>query len=333
VWVICGKCSRWNLTPFEERWEALEQAERLYHGTRARVSTDNIALAQVADGTELVRIGRPLRPEFAAWRFGKELRRRARRYWSSPLAAAEVMFLGVASAYAVYVLRFATGATPYTSAPALSATALVLSAQLSMTAVLRNRYRRFRIAVRSMVPSGEAGPSALTAANLASIRLDFDRDGSLLAELESRTPRVSGTIRRRLIGPLHVSLEEAPTRTNFAGDAALSMVRSALTTMHEGGASRGDVRAMLDLMDRHDARHPLELLRPVASRFRSRDRFGFELGLVDAPRRLAVEMLLAEDDERRLMQGELAELYGRWEEAERVARIADTLLADSGEER
>jgi hypothetical protein len=41
------------------------------------------------------------------------------------------------------------------------------------------------------------------------------------------------------------------------------------------------------------------------------------------PMRLALEMALHEDDERRAMAGELGALYARWEEAERVAKISD----------
>jgi hypothetical protein len=37
-------------------------------------------------------------------------------------------------------------------------------------------------------------------------------------------------------------------------------------------------------------------------------------------------MALHEDDERRAMASELGALYARWEEAERVARIADREL-------
>ena len=70
LWVVCERCERWNLTPLEERWEAIEQAEKLYRDTRRRVSTYNIGLAKLRDGTILVRIGEPLRPEFAAWRYG-----------------------------------------------------------------------------------------------------------------------------------------------------------------------------------------------------------------------------------------------------------------------
>lgn len=41
------------------------------------------------------------------------------------------------------------------------------------------------------------------------------------------------------------------------------------------------------------------------------------------PMRLALEMALHEDDERRAMAGELGALYARWEDAERIAAIAD----------
>ena len=30
LWVICTRCGRWNLSPLEERWEAIDQAERLF---------------------------------------------------------------------------------------------------------------------------------------------------------------------------------------------------------------------------------------------------------------------------------------------------------------
>ena len=79
LWVVCPHCERWNLSPLEERWEAIEQAEKLYRDTRRRVATDNIGLAKLRDGTTLVRIGEPLRPEFAAWRYGDQFGRRRRR--------------------------------------------------------------------------------------------------------------------------------------------------------------------------------------------------------------------------------------------------------------
>ena len=79
LWVVFRKCEKWNLTPLEERWEAIETCERLFHDTRKRMSTDNIGLARLPEGLELIRIGNPLRPEFAAWRYGDQFGKRFRR--------------------------------------------------------------------------------------------------------------------------------------------------------------------------------------------------------------------------------------------------------------
>ncbi|HEX7938191.1 MAG TPA: hypothetical protein VF483_04315, partial [Gemmatimonadaceae bacterium] len=79
LWVVCSACGRWNLSPLDERHEAIETCERLFRGARLRVTTDEIGLARLPDGTELVRIGEPLRPEFAAWRYGERfIQRRVR---------------------------------------------------------------------------------------------------------------------------------------------------------------------------------------------------------------------------------------------------------------
>jgi len=79
LWVVCRKCERWNLSPLEERWEAIEECEQRFRDTRLRVSTDNIGLARLKEGLELVRVGPALRPEFAAWRYGDQFGRRRRR--------------------------------------------------------------------------------------------------------------------------------------------------------------------------------------------------------------------------------------------------------------
>ncbi len=76
LWVICDQCRQWNLTPLEERWEAIEECERQFRDTTRRFSTDNIGLARLPEGTDLVRVGRPLLPEYAAWRYGREFLKR-----------------------------------------------------------------------------------------------------------------------------------------------------------------------------------------------------------------------------------------------------------------
>jgi hypothetical protein len=81
LWAVCSTCRRWNLAPFEERWEALDELERLTTD-RARLlaQTDNIALLRAGE-LELVRVGRAPLAEEAWWRYGRELLRRRSRAW------------------------------------------------------------------------------------------------------------------------------------------------------------------------------------------------------------------------------------------------------------
>jgi hypothetical protein len=79
LWVVCRGCERWNLSPLEERWEAMEECERLFRDTKLQVSTEHIGLARLREGLELVRVGAPQRPEMAAWRYGDQFGRRRQR--------------------------------------------------------------------------------------------------------------------------------------------------------------------------------------------------------------------------------------------------------------
>jgi len=93
LWAVCGACGRWNLAPFEQRWEALEELERLAAG-RARVlaRTDNVALL-TAGGLDLVRVGRAKLTEEAWWRYGREMQRR--RGAAALLMAMDLLILPV----------------------------------------------------------------------------------------------------------------------------------------------------------------------------------------------------------------------------------------------
>ena len=92
LWVVCRACERWNLSPLETRWEAIEECERAFLATQLRVSTDNIGLARLSEGLELVRIGSPEKTEFAAWRYGDQFGRRRRR--SFLIAGGSVVAIG-----------------------------------------------------------------------------------------------------------------------------------------------------------------------------------------------------------------------------------------------
>lgn len=88
LWVICRVCARWNLTPIEERWEAVDECERTFEVAPRRASTEHIGWSRVDGGLDLIRIGRPLLPEFAAWRYGRQLTRRYKKVVVGTTAAA-----------------------------------------------------------------------------------------------------------------------------------------------------------------------------------------------------------------------------------------------------
>jgi hypothetical protein len=102
LWVVCRSCDQWNLAPIEERWEVVEECERRFADTTLRFATDNIGLARLSGGAELIRVGKPLRPEFAAWRYGDQFGWRRRRVLGLATAAtgtaASVLIGGVAAA-------------------------------------------------------------------------------------------------------------------------------------------------------------------------------------------------------------------------------------------
>ena len=74
----------------------------MYGDTVIRVSTDNIGLARLPHGLDLIRVGKPLRPEFAAWRYGSRMRRRRLRgagaLAESMLTTGAAMAVGVVAA-------------------------------------------------------------------------------------------------------------------------------------------------------------------------------------------------------------------------------------------
>ena len=57
LWLICRSCRRWSLVPLGDRWEALEELERVASdGARVLSKTANIALLRLG-GLEIVRFG------------------------------------------------------------------------------------------------------------------------------------------------------------------------------------------------------------------------------------------------------------------------------------
>src|SRR3989442_723564 len=75
LWVICPKCSRWNLAPLEERWEKVEALARAAREGRVAAATAQVALIRW-QAYDLVQVGKPPRLELATWRYGERLKAR-----------------------------------------------------------------------------------------------------------------------------------------------------------------------------------------------------------------------------------------------------------------
>jgi hypothetical protein len=77
LWVICPRCSRWNLAPLDDRLEKIEAVARTAGAGRVAAATEQVALIRW-QAYDLVRVGKPRRLEFGTWRYGERLKARRR---------------------------------------------------------------------------------------------------------------------------------------------------------------------------------------------------------------------------------------------------------------
>ena len=290
LWVICTKCERWNLTPLEERWEAVEMCERIFRDTRVRVSTDNIGLARDPEGLTLVRIGEPLRPEFAAWRYGDQFGRRRRK---------QILYgaAGVALMGGIYVGGFATGIVT-----------LGTLGVVNLPFQVANWWMRSRTVVKLHPDGGDV--IKLRRTNLVGTRIQPAVD----------EPGFKVEVRKR------------KKTTWFEGTEALRFAGAILPRMNEKGGTRETVQRAVDRIEA--VGHPERFLVDVASRNLYHAKYGEPgyIGAMPKPTRLALEMALHEEQERRALEGELWLLERAWEEAEEIAEISDNLFLPEGTE-
>jgi hypothetical protein len=296
LWVVCPHCERWNLTPLEERWEAIEQAERLYRDTRLRVSTGNIGLAKLPEGLELVRIGRPQRPEIAAWRYGDQFGRRRR----NRIVTAGAVLAGGAVAVAAGLTAGVGG---------FMAFSLANSAWSIATRGLPRR-------------------------TVASLRDDAGQVIRVHREHLSESTILLGAD-----GGLALEVQHTRGRVGITGAEARRAAAVLFPAANQFGGTKTDVmRAVSRISDAGDAESYLRQIARQGERQARIDEKGRKLlgdsgfadgsGLLALPisSRLAIEMALHEDQERRALEGELAELEKAWRDAEEIGAIADSLL-------
>jgi hypothetical protein len=309
LWVVCRSCERWNLTPLDARWEAIEEAERLYRGTRLRVSTDQIGLARLREGLELVRIGEPLRPELAAWRYGDQFgRRRKKHVMASAVFAAAVTGTIIAG-------------------PVLGLVSIGAVSPLLNAFNLVNGVRQMRRQVVTVRVPGHDDPLVIRRKDLLNIRVRPDREHGFLLHVEG--VRHDGPAWKRMVTPGRQGAHE------LTGEDAVRVAGAVLPRLNANGAARGTVRDAVDLLEM--ARTPAECFALVAEADRRRvassswvTRDAGMLAHLPLAARLALEMASHEEGERRALAGELGELERAWRDAEEIAAIADELDLPSG---
>ena len=278
LWVVCGHCARWNLTALEERWDAIDECERHFRGTRIRISTENIGLAELRSGVVLIRIGKPLWPEFAAWRYGKRF---SKRRVKTGLALGTVVTGALALTAGVAVAGF--GGLAFTMAYGGGI-------WLGDEGHKQRNVTKVRLGDRICV---------LTQDHAEAMRIFPDggpRRYGLAFHHSKGVELLRGADVRRVMG--HV----IPALTPFGGDS--NQVKGAIGMIDNAGSAEYYINDALETASRSS---------------------GF-LTRLPTEGRLALEMSLQEDGERRALNGELAALERAWRDAEQIAAIADSLL-------
>jgi hypothetical protein len=300
LWAVCPKCARWNLAPIEERWEAIEEAERLFRDTRTRVQSENIGLAKLRDGTRLVRVGGALPGELAAWRYGETLFRRRTRYLLVGGAVAGIGAAGILAGIA----GMGVG---------------VLTMYYTPTLVRRmwNRWRDGRVVQH--LPPVEAGGEAVTVRrrDLEGARL-VQADGEGIAvHFPHLLGRWSGPPRITAVQVIRTPSEPL----TVTGPSARTLLSRAMVHVNERGARRDEVEIALRRISAAGSPHAFLLNAARVERMLVPP----EGRPAEAIGNLMLEMALHEETERRALDGELAMLEAMWREAEGIAAIADRL--------
>ena len=300
LWAVCPFCARWNLSPIEERWESVEEAEKLFRDARLRVQSENVGVAQLPDGTRLVRVGTAVPGELAAWRYGTQLLRRRRRY----------LVGGVVSAVGSVAI--------YGGITAMGAGLFGLIAASSWF----ERRRKQKVVHRLPDPDGAPRDVIVRRWHLDGVRLGAtDADGDLAIEIRDAHRKKPGgwddKVRRKSKDIVVVS----------GSDARAFLARAMVHVNHKGATPNKLSDANRILSDVGSAEKILRIAASSGSALG--DRAGSNPKVIKPTDALVLEMALNEESERRALEGELAGLEAAWREAEEIAAIADSLPGEA----
>lgn len=293
LWVICRRCGAWNLTPIEDRWEALEECERLFGSAPERGSDVAIGVARL-QGVELVRVGpAATRSDIANQRYGTRLRTRRGWFLYGAAILAGLSLALVPSLAGVH----ATFDYPLAVAWVLAIAAVWLSA------------------LRDYLSD-----------KLLGMRLRATRLFATIPLYDVPQIRLRRTGAHGHIGVIVPSRPEAPM---LMGTDALRYLGRILPFTNWKSGSTREIDAAIALVERAEA-PPIRGevgLAPWERLLQGKKR----VALSDLPtsRLLALEMAIDEALELNALQGRAIRLQPAWKEAEEIASIADELLVPS----
>lgn len=308
--MVCTKCGRWNLAPLDERGGAIEACEKLYHDTVLRKSTGEVGLARLPSGLQLVRIGRPVFPEYADWRYGGRFKR---RQWIAR---------GTTAAAVVGMVGFVWGVPAALSA--LGAGAVSTQWLIHLWNAWQQEVRARRV-IGSYYPSLDRPSEPLLGAHLHGLTIEAEDPTAWRLELpkvkrQLLQTRVERKYRYTLLGvPLH---SEIPNLQTLAHGDETRLLTTTISQINRGGGSGGTVKTALEYYDADRG----DLFQRIGDTVHAQGkRHRMLVAKLPAPIRLALEIQLAEKRDSAWLDGELATLTAAWKEAEEIAAIADRL--------
>ncbi|MGW8266234.1 MAG: hypothetical protein ACWGSQ_07695 [Longimicrobiales bacterium] len=287
LWAVCKECKRWSLAPIEERWEALEELEKVVRDrSRLLSQTDNISLLR-SGRLEIVRVGRANLAEQAWWRYGKELTRRRQKFKTLSTA-------GAIGAGAAIWGGMATGGMSFIAAWLL----------------WDNLPNKIPDAARWLRFGGDAwrGKNRCVKCGYTFTRITYRRRDHLilLRSNESEAPGLSYKCPR--CGDFRQG------GLQLRGPEAEHTLRRVLAYHHFDGADDRTVTSATRLIQ--EAGSPEDLSRILLKN-------GRRLGELGRTGGIALEIAANETAEQHLLELELAELEAHWRTEEELAAIID----------
>jgi hypothetical protein len=294
IWAVCPRCGRWNLCPFDERWEALDDCARLSETALVQESTSNISLLRHRSGLSLILVGRPTLGELVSWRYARNLARRRRGF--------VVAMAALGTVGAVSLLGLAAGGGGAFSL-------------LGSVGTFRLMWERSRPVIDVTTADG----TRLQITTSAALALCFAPDQSAGVALRVRTKNegfqeVSGQ-------DVGILLARAMPYINETGGTADSALSAA-----EEIAERGGAEGFLDSVASDAALHRRSVL--FGDELYPRR----EGAIYQFPKniKLGLEAASQMRQEDLVLSGEMRSIIAEWRSAAEVAEIADSLLEPPG---